>query len=859
MSQLPATLLRPKNLKRLLAGTLSVTGLAQLYPHQAFAQALTPAGTNIQNRATGTYVDPNNPGVTINTTSNTVQVTVAKVAGLTNIPAGIIDINAGSVSTNDILNFDFLVTNTGNDATNAFFPAIAQIPATGFTVTGYQLDLNNDGDFGDPDEIVRTTAFTTTTPILAGASVRVRVIGTVTATGAGNPVDVRLGNTGPNDNSAATQNQEDLPDGANADEVRTVAAGAPPAAVAGAPVNGEREASAFQQTTVALAVNNQALATILKTRTAFAPNVLTNLTDDVLTYGLSLRVENTPPVGSTGITPAPLAPTVGVNIDGTPRDVILISDAIPAQTTLNAIPTAPAGWRVVYSTTAVGGALAATPAATAATWTTTPPALNTVTRVGFVFDPDNNLATPSPAIASGTTIPGFSFSVVTSGLPVAGGVINNIAQVFGRTDGTNREVYDESGDQRPSNFNDDGTPNVADNPATPAREDVNNGFADPAVQSTDNANNNTGTGPGGEVNSFPIVPPGTILNGPRNQPGAVGPTNNQDDFVNASTVVPPGLNPGDTFNPGAVTLLNTFQNPPSNPGNLDTVRLLPLAPSNASVPVASQQPNGDIPDGTRVTITLGTQIAVYDYALATGYTLNAGLSTGLPPGSTTILINGLTPGTSLDYSVTVDLPAGTGLSSDRFIANGAARAGFNIPIVAFVDNDNNGAFLATNDPIFNIKIDRVYTGYIRLRKTSQIIRNGVVAPGADGTLDETAKAGRPGDVIRYVVEYVNFSTPNVGSGNVVLNAANLVITEDGNAAPNNWATFTQHFNDLTVVGGAAQNTFASQGTLRFNGAPIPDPATGTVVTIYNNDVGTVPPTATPATFQGLFRFHRRVN
>ncbi|NJK34665.1 MAG: hypothetical protein HC919_06750 [Oscillatoriales cyanobacterium SM2_2_1] len=801
MSQSHATLLRPKNLKRLLAGTLSVTGLAQLYPHQAFAQAITPAGTNILNRATGTYEDPNNPGVTINTTSNTVTVTVAKVAGLTNIPAGIIDLNGGSVSTNDILNFDFLVTNTGNDATNIAFPAIADLVATGFTITGYQLDLNNDGDFADPGEAVQTGAFTTTTPIAANASVRVRVVGTVTATLAGAPVNVRLGDTGPNDNSAATQNQPD--DGLAGDvlnaanEIRTVAAGAPPAAVAGAPVNGEREASAFQQTNVALAVNNQALATILKTRTAFAPNVLTSLTDDVLTYGLTLRVENTPPAGSTGITPAPLAPTVGVNIDGAPRDVILISDAIPVGTQLNALPTAPTGWRVVYSTDAVGGALAATPLATTVNWTTTPPAFpsTTTTRVGFILDPDGNLATASPAIPAGETIPGFSFSVVTAGLPVGGGVINNIAQVFGRTDGTAREVYDESGDQRPSNFNDDGTPNVLDNPATPQREDANNGFADPAIQGTDNANNNTGTGPGGEVNSFPIVPPGAILNGPRNQPGAVGPTNNQDDFVNQSTVVPPGLNPGDTFDPAAIAFLNTAQNPPSNPGNLDTVRLLPLAPSNASIPAASQQPDGDIPIGTRVTITLGAQVAVYDYTAAGVYTFNAGLSSGLPTGSSTILVNGLTPGTSLDYSVTVDLPAGTPLSSDRFIANGQARAGFNIPIVAFVDNDNNGAFSATNDPIFNIKIDRVYTGYVRLRKTSQIIRGGAIAPGADGTLDETPKVGRPGDIIRYVVEYVNFSTPNVGSGNVVLNATNLVIVEDGNAAPNNWVTFTQHFNN----------------------------------------------------------------
>jgi hypothetical protein len=181
--------------------------------------------------------------------------------------------------------------------------------------------------------------------------------------------------------------------------------------------------------------------------------------------------------------------------------------------------------------------------------------------------------------------------------------------------------------------------------------------------------------------------------------------------------------------------------------------------------------------------------------------------------------------------------------------------------VAFVDNDNNGAFSATTDPVFNITINRVYTGYVRLRKRSQIIRDGAVAPGADGILDENPKNVRPGDVIRYVVEYVNFSLPNAGSGNVVLDASNLVITEDAANPGNTWGANTVHFNSAVVVDGAPQNTFASQGTILYNGAPGPDPATGSAVNRYDNNVGTVPPLpgANATTFQGLFRFHRRVN
>jgi hypothetical protein len=177
-----------------------------------------------------------------------------------------------------------------------------------------------------------------------------------------------------------------------------------------------------------------------------------------------------------------------------------------------------------------------------------------------------------------------------------------------------------------------------------------------------------------------------------------------------------------------------------------------------------------------------------------------------------------------------------------------------------VDNDNNGGFLAANDPIFNITIDRGYTGYVRLRKQSQVLQGTnprpVIAP--NGTLDELDKTAEPGNIVRYVVEYVNFSTPLAGAGSVVLDAANLVITENGATAPNNWAGVSLHFNNPAVVGGFAQNTFATQGTVTYDGAAIPDPPTGTAITTYVNNVGTIQPATNPAIFQGVFRFHRQL-
>ncbi|MBD2150368.1 hypothetical protein H6F44_09590 [Pseudanabaena sp. FACHB-1277] len=889
---------------RLIAASLGVAGVSSLLlPYLAIAQTVppTPANTLIQNRASGTYEDPNNPGVPITTTSNTVDVTVAEVAGITNTPAGIIDTNGGSISTNDVINFDFLVTNTGNAPSHIFFPSIAAITAVADAVNGldeaglqYQLDLNNDGDFDDANETLRSTAFDTatitpTTPIASGASVRVRVVGTVTATGAGDAVNVRYGDTGANDNSAGTQNQPDTgteppaaaggdtPTGAN--EVRTVNFDDPAVAGTDLPVNGVREASAFQGGTVATAIRNIALSTVLKARVAYDPVTPATVTDDLLTYRLDLRVADLSPNPSIYTTTALEGTTIRL-IDGGPEadaTRILISDVIPTGTvidhTFDAALNLPANWQAVYQygaatlpTTTVPVVSTAAGALPAAVWSTTAPTAGTaatVRRVGYIFT-----GTLPTGFRTDLVTNAFRIRVRTSGLPAEGGVINNIAQVFGETvgDATNRVVYDESGDQNPNNFEGAVPPAVEGTLFNPTTD---TGLANPGVQDTDGANNNSGSGPAGEVNIFPIVPPGSILNGPNNVPGAIGINNNQDDFTNRSAALPAANSvPGTTYDPDPIVFNNTFQNPPSNTTRLDTVRLLPLPPDNASIPttvVGSTQPAADIPDGTRVTITFGTQVAAYDYAGGV-YTFVPAASSGLPPGSQSILLDNVLPGVLNNYTVSLNLPGGTALSADRFANSGndPTRAGFNVPIVAFVDNDNNGAFLAANDPIFNITIDRGYTGYVRLRKRSQVLQGTnprPVTPASNGSLDTTPKTAEPGNVIRYVIDYVNFSLPltAASTGSVILDAANLVITENGALAPNNWGAVSVHFSNATVEGGFAQTTFATQGSITYDGAAIPDPLTGATVGIYVNNVGTISPAADPAIFQGQFRFHRRVN
>ena len=100
----------------------------------------------------------------------------------------------------------------------------------------------------------------------------------------------------------------------------------------------------------------------------------------------------------------------------------------------------------------------------------------------------------------------------------------------------------------------------------------------PAGDGIDAANNNTGAGAGGQDNVFTVAPAGTILNGPQGQPGAVGPTDNNDDFTDASAPVPAGTAPGSTVSPAPVPFTDTVNNPGATVIS-NTILLVPQSPS----------------------------------------------------------------------------------------------------------------------------------------------------------------------------------------------------------------------------------------------------------------------------------------
>ncbi len=128
---------------------------------------------------------------------------------------------------------------------------------------------------------------------------------------------------------------------------------------------------------------------------------------------------------------------------------------------------------------------------------------------------------------------------------------------------------------------------------------------------------------------------------------------------------------------------------------------------------------------------------------------------------------------------------------------------------------------------FNETIDRFYTGVFRMVKTATVI---------NGTGVGSPTAAVPGADIEYTISYSNISSTG-GTGNSGITISNIVITEDGSAAPNNWGTTTTHV-----------------------ASPAPsDSQSGTIVLSNSNTklVDTVPTLAPQAS--GTFVFRRRIN
>ncbi len=247
-----------------------------------------------------------------------------------------------------------------------------------------------------------------------------------------------------------------------------------------------------------------------------------------------------------------------------------------------------------------------------------------------------------------------------------------------------------------------------------------------------NANFNEGyvAGAGhGVIQQTTLSQIGSVLIGPSGAPGAVGPNDNNDDYTNRSVNTGiAGVAPG-----GVTTALGqlVYVNTVQNTGNTsDTFTLdAPTVPAGFTVEISTTGIGGPY-----TTVSGGGSVAL---AIAFGASANIHVRITEPAGNTVL--------TGFDTVIRA-----------TSIATPAAN---------------------------NRTIDRLYTGFVRLVK-SYTVSNST---GVGGATDPV-----PGAVITYNITYENISTSNGDASCVKLTAQNVVITEDGLAAPNNWGTFTTH-------------------------------------------------------------------
>ncbi len=355
---------------------------------------------------------------------------------------------------------------------------------------------------------------------------------------------------------------------------------------------------------------------------------------------------------------------------------------------------------------------------------------------------------------------------------------------------------------------------------------------------TDTGNNNSGDGVAGEANVFTVSEPvaSDLQNGPENVPDAVGPTNNNDDFTNKSSLVPPNTLPGSTLDPSPVAFTNTVTNAGTDPG---TLTLVPTPPATAT----------ELPDGTTVTITYGADSVSYTYTSGSGFVLVPG---GNTTGDQPITVPNFASGQTVNYGVEVNLPTGTPLSTD-------IDRGFPVPITAGVDTGGDPTPEATN-----ITIDRVYTGFLKMVKESRVLQGTGPAPAAaDTNFNADPKTPAPGNIIEYRITYSNISEPDAGIGNVLLNASNVSLTEDGVTGTNNWALDNDSDGriDTSNIVGSASDSGASAITF-FSGNPATSAGSDQTGTTVTSDVTRYVNTVTGLVAPGdarEFTFQRRVN
>lgn len=365
---------------------------------------------------------------------------------------------------------------------------------------------------------------------------------------------------------------------------------------------------------------------------------------------------------------------------------VYIIAPIPARTVLRAGQTFPAG--TLYTTSAL------TTAPLSATWVSAAPPLNTVTRIAFPVGATLAAGASSAAINMVVTVN----TGINASIP-----IDEIGDAFGRNS-VLATITDQSGDVTPNNG--DGNANF------------NEGYV-------------AGAGHG-VIQQTLLMQVGAVLLGPAGAPGAVGPTNNNDDYTNRSSN-PANIPPG-----GTTTALSqlVFTNTVQNTGNAnDTFTLdAPTVPAGFTVEISTDG------GGAYTNVTSGGSTSL---AVAFAGSANILVRVTIPAGQVVLsafsaTIRATSTSTVGASNSTIDRSY-TGfiqLVKSFSVANTTGVGGATDPVP--------GAVITYNITYTNISSSNGDANCVRLTASNLVINeDGLVAPNNWGTY--TANSGSPSD------------------------------------------------------------------------------------------------------------------
>lgn len=287
-----------------------------------------------------------------------------------------------------------------------------------------------------------------------------------------------------------------------------------------------------------------------------------------------------------------------------------------------------------------------------------------------------------------------------------------------------------------------------------------------------------------------------------------GPTFDNQNATNSANEVrtshPVGVVPvnGDATNhnveaKGTITITTTsvgaiLNGPSGQPGaigpgpstNTDYTNMA-VSPTATSTPIVfnnTLRNTGNAADTFQLTAPSVPTGSTVEISLDGGTTWTTVATGGTPGGSVTT--GSVAANADLNYKVRVTLPAG---------------------VTALSASDTTIQAASVNTPAStNSTIDRIYAGYLQLVKTATVNNTTGVGAATDPV---------PGAEITYVITYTNVATSGGGTGNVDLAAELIVITEDGDAGANNWASTTNHVATPVDSRGSTVTTSNSTGAV----------------------------------------------